>query len=202
MLSFCYTKLYIVPVENHKQCLYHAQMYTIGDKYGIKSLQSAAYLGLRKKLLAYDGSPVYPTALPPKKQMILGDVLAAISHIYQNTQEKDSIRNMVARTSWDSAVLQKHRIDWTSFPGLNPDYACDMTLYSSEKLARYERYTEDFVEYQCSACGEGHIINMKAAESEKELTCFRCGTMRPSASWVIEPPGEQPHTRSHDLALV
>jgi len=193
MLDFCYTEEYVVLSKNSKHFLVHAQMYTMGDKYGIERLRShAAYnLGRRSNSICDLASEASTSVAD------LNDMLAAISHIYQNTQEEDALRIALVRCPWDSDLLQEHTGEWTSFLAENPDYACDMTLYCSEKIAKFEEFTETMTKFVCPKCNKECIMNARDQE-DRSYICAVCLATYDWTSGQADVPSEQLTSRSED----
>jgi len=192
MLDFCYTEAYTVPSGDGKHLLVHAQMYTMADKYGIMRLQKDAERKLGRGLQAFDS--------PQTKSVAdLTDILAAISHIYHNTQERDVMRIALVRCPWESELLREHRGEWTSFLVHNPEYACDMTLYCSEKIANFEGFTFNMTEFVCPKCEEECIMNeWSQQDKDRTYTCHACSETYDWCSGEARVPEEQPESRSED----
>jgi len=193
MLDFCYTEQYFVYSQNSKQFLIHAQMYTMADKYGITRLKSCTGHNLSRG--AHSICKIASKASTSVAD--LNDMLAAISHIYRNTQENDALRMAVVRCPWDSDLLQKHKEEWTSFLVDTPEYACDMTLYCNEKLERYEVFNEQLTEFVCPGCKEECIISASDPQN-RVYTCVACFETYDWKSGNCCVPSEQPGSRSDD----
>jgi len=195
LLEFCYTNRYTIPRDDSSHFLIHAQLYTLGDKYGIEALKSHAQNEFCWGLQRFESLIERPTADLSECAAPLNDILAAISHIYQNTQEDDEIRRILVSCPWNSVLLEEHKVEWASFLAHNHQYACDLTLYSAEKIAAHEKFSEDFVEYRCPECSAtcvmGGGVNLK---HDKRFACPSCSAI--STSWTSEWSAGQPESRS------
>jgi len=192
LLDFCYTEEYTDSSAKSKHFLVHAQMYTLSDKYGITRLRSRA----KSKLCGWEGVNTL-ASMSSTSVADLNDMLAAISHVYQNTQENDALRIAMVRCPWDRTLLQEHRGEWMSFLSLNPEYACDMTLYCSEKIAKFEEFTETMTEFVCPKCEQECIMNAWRQE-DRVFTCAACSQTYDWLTGGGNVPEEQPTSRSED----
>jgi len=198
LLEFCYTKKYTLKQNDKNFCQQHAQLYTLGDKYGITDLPSIAKQKFRHALgEAIQALSISATAEPTKATKI-SDILAAITHVYQNTREKDHIRSIVARIPWQSAVLRAHAVVWTNFVRQTPEYALDMSIYSVDKIGKYEEYVEQYTEYNCPTCGYvwsmTHII-----VGGKKFRCPDCRKEFDGEVWNGDDEGDKPGSRELDM---
>jgi hypothetical protein len=200
LLEFCYTKKYTVEVNSKHACLEHAQLYTLGDKYSITGLSTFTEKHLRNAFTA--AIPIAKVDISPKHTannlLRLKDMLVAISHIYENTRENDRIRKMLASLPWQSGVLRKFSVEWTSFLRRVPEYACDMSLYSVNKIEEYADVTERHHEYNCPLCSFSwsmtHII-----EGGTKFRCLGCREDLDGAIWQFDDDAGKPNTREYDM---
>jgi len=116
MIEFCYDRKNDVRVLGVKTCLHYAQLYTLGDKYGIITLQAGALRGLTailRKALSETPEKIEPE--------FVNDLLATITHIYQNTPQDDRMRKKVACFPWKSSTMVPYKDQCTEFLRDNPE---------------------------------------------------------------------------------
>jgi len=183
-------------------------MYTLGDKYGIEQLQTIAVEKIRVEMKGeapgVRGTLSYVSVADIVKREALNntfsDVLATITHVYQNTQEEDRIRRMMVRFPWESSVLGECKIEWTLFLSRDLEYAHDMTLYTIDKIESHEDFAEEVDEYTCPRCEEDCIINW-TIEPESTFTCLHCKETSKGELWGHEGGRRKPYSRSVDHSI-
>jgi hypothetical protein len=193
----CYTQTYPVETGASKACLCHAELYTIGDKYGVTRLQSCALQGLHEALVHI----VYDVSGDLNWSECMTELFSAITHIYDNTQEEDPIRKMVAKIPWSrSMIWREHLEEWTAFLRDTPGYACDAILLSGYKIDSHEDSWQDFKEYVCEECGGTWNMDV-AIRSGATLSCFHCGWVYPEGRWQAKARDcvAGPRTRETDM---
>lgn len=198
MLKFCYTQIYPIANGVPNTCSCHAELYTIGDKYGVTRLQSCALQGLHKALLhiVYDDN-----SADVNWSECLTDLFAAITHIYENTGEKDCIRQMVAKIPWSrSLIWSEHLEEWTTFLRDTPGYACDAILYSGDRLQSHENSWEDFRQYVCQRCGGKWNMDV-IIRSGLQFPCFNCGWVFPEEMWQANAEECAPGSSTRELDM-
>lgn len=194
MLDFCYTTKSDANALGEQTCLCYAQLYTLGDKYGINSLQWRASKGLASALENVFG-PKNADSIQPE---FVDDLPATIAHTYHNNLHNDSMRKMLARLPWKSSTMEPYGIKCTELLNDNPEYAWDVILYNGDKVEKYRSDWAIFFDYSCPNCSSIFWLDRKA-DLDEELSCYDCGATEISKHFQSVVESSKPETREEEV---
>ena len=195
MIDFCFTETYETfdPVIS-KTLLYHAQLYVLGDKYGISRLRKSAIAALSQAL---DDDFLY-RAVP--KPAMMNDLLATIAYLYENTRDNDVIRKMMAYFPWSSTKIESCPDEFAELLRCYPDYALNVILYSGDKIVAYDDFCSDLTVYTCASCGSSFLMSKMAALDEM-FACYKCRKRDTSLRFSPSDCDNKPPSREVDMDM-
>ena len=195
MIDFCYTETYeTFDPATSKTLLYHAQLYVLGDKYGISRLRKSAIAALSQAL---DDDFLYRSV--PKPAM-MKDLLATIAYLYENTRDSDVTRKMMAYFPWSSTKFESGSDEFAELLRCYPEYALNVILYSGDKIVAHERFCSDLTEYTCASCGSSFLTEQMAGLDEM-FACYKCRKRDTSQRFKPSECDNKPPSREVDMDM-
>ena len=200
MLDFCYTRKDDTQILTVQTCLHHAQLYTLGDKYGMSELRSKALKGLLSVLKTVFDTNKAESIEPEKiEPAFVDDLLATIHHIYHNTLHSDMLRKMLACIPWRGSTMNMYKDQVTELLRDNPEYAWDVIIYSGDKIEDYSGCWPIILYYTCPVCSAMSRLDHEM-DADEELTCYDCSHRRLSKGFDIHEYSDKPQRREEDMA--